>query len=153
MEREKIRLKLEQTKKGYFALWEWGGGFTNTGDATIICNNDGSRKKAIYIKKKGHLANAEHALVIVNINDYIINLFRRRENYIIIIYKIIDFIKSEYVVEDGRVITNWYALIEEKHKYDSRIEKIEIPAFLKDAVEAGMEKSKCYHCREAHYVK
>ncbi len=153
MKKEKIRMKLEQTAKGYFGLWEWGGGFTNTGDATIICNNDGSKKKAIYIKRRGHLANESHALVVVNIGDYVINLFRRRKEYVIIIYKIIDFIKEEYTIEDGRVITSWYALLEEEHKYDSRIEEIKVPQHLKEAVEAGKEKSLCYHCREPHYVK
>src|SRR5690606_41915567 len=92
---EKTRKKLEETKKGHFALWEWGGGITNTRDANIICNSEGSKKKAIYVRRKGHLANAEHALVTVNVNDYIIDLLRRRNNYTIRVYVIEWFVKSQ----------------------------------------------------------
>ena len=31
-----MRLQIERTKKGYPAMWESGGGYTNTGEATII---------------------------------------------------------------------------------------------------------------------
>jgi len=138
---EKTRKKLEETKKGHFALWEWGGGFTNTGDATIICNSDGSKKKAIYIKRRGHLANESHALVTVNVNDYIIDLFRRRNNYTIRVYVIEGFVKS-------------VALIQEVFRYQgNKWFPSEIPSFLEPAINAGKEKSKCYHCREPHFVE
>ena len=144
---EKTRKKLEETKKGHFALWEWGGGFTNTGDATIICNSDGSKKKAIYVRRKGHLANAEHALVTVNVNDYIIDLFRRRNNYTIRVYVIEGFVKSQ----NGN---DMCALLQEVFRYQgNKWFPSELPSFLEPAIEAGKEKSKCYHCREPHFVE
>jgi len=150
---EKTRKKLELTKKGHLALWEWGGGFTSTGDATIICNNDGSRKKAIYIKRRGHRANESHALVLVNVKDFIINVFRRRDNYIIKVYQIVDFVKEEYPISDGRTLIDWYAVLEEKYNCNNKTGEVSCPEFLKEAIEAGKEKSNCYHCREPHYVK
>lgn len=144
---EKTRKKLEETKSGKLAMWEWGGGFTNTGDATIICNSDGSKKKAIYVRRKGHLANAEHALVTVSQGDYIIDLFRRRNNYTIRVYVIEGFVKSQ----DG---ISWVALIQEVFRYQgNKWFPSQLPSFLEPAVEAGKEKSKCYHCREPHFVE
>src|SRR5690606_2912446 len=143
---EKTRKKLEETKKGHFALWEWGGGFTNTGDATIICNSDGSKKKAIYDRRKGHLANSEHALVTVKANDYIIDLFRRRNNYTIRVYVIEGFVKSQ----NGN---DMCALLQEVFWYQGNKWFPCEPSFLEPAIEAGKEKSKCYHCREPHFVE
>ena len=150
---EKIGFTLEVTKSGKFGLWEWGGGFTNTGDATIICNSDGSPKRAVFIKKRGHLACESHALVLVNLNDYIINIFRRRERYTIRIYQITEFKKSEHIVSDGRTLVSWCAVANEVYNYSQGEWYPEKPDFLEQAIEAGKEKSNCYHCREPHYVK
>lgn len=143
---EKTRKKLEETKSGKLAMWEWGGGFTNTGDATIICNNDGSKKKAIYVRRKGHLANAKHALVTVKANDYIIDLFRCRNNYTIRVYVIEGFVKSQ----NGN---DMCALLQEVFRYQGNKWFPCEPSFLEPAIEAGKEKSKCYHCREPHFVE
>lgn len=43
-----MKIRIEKTKKGYPAYWEAGGGYTNTGDATIIASGDGQPKKAVY---------------------------------------------------------------------------------------------------------
>lgn len=144
---EKTRKKLEVTKKGHFALWEWGGGFTNTGDATIIANVDGTPKKAVFIRRKGHLANESHALVIVNVNDYIIDLFRRRDSYTIRVYQIEEFVKSQNGID-------WCAVIQEVYRFEKgKWFPEELPSFLESAVKAGKKKSNCYHCREPHFVK
>ncbi len=144
---EKTRKKLEVTKKGHFGLWEWGGGFSNTGDATIIANADGSPKKAVFIKRKGHLANESHALVIVNVNDYIIDLFRRRDRYTIRIYVIEGFVESES--GNGMCV-----IIQEVYRFQgNKWFPSELPSFLESAVEAGKKKSNCYHCREPHFVE
>ena len=55
------KARIERTKKGYPAMWEAGGGFTNTGEATIIADKAGQPKKALYVRKRGPLANENHA--------------------------------------------------------------------------------------------
>ena len=94
------KILIERTKKGYPAFWESGGGYTNTGEATIIANKDGQPKEAIYIRSRGHLANANHALVILEVGDYIIEADHHREDFKIEIYKVVDF---EF--ENGSYIT------------------------------------------------
>jgi hypothetical protein len=64
------KIKIEKTKKGYPALWERGGGYTNTGVATIIAGKGGQPKRAIYIRQRGPLANDDHALIPVEVGDY-----------------------------------------------------------------------------------
>lgn len=71
MEKEKI--KIEKTKKGFPCLWESGGGYINTGEATIIASPSGGPKKPVYIRNRGPLANGNHALIILGVGDYIIS--------------------------------------------------------------------------------
>ena len=39
-----MEIRIDKTKKGYPAIWECGGGMTNTGYSQIIANSDGSPK-------------------------------------------------------------------------------------------------------------
>jgi len=133
-------MRIERTKKGYPALWECGGGYTNTGEATIIAGKDGQPKKAVYIRGRGELANSFHALIILEVGDYIIEANHHREDFVIEIYKILDFEEETAVVEQ----VNYF----EMGEWDT-----ELPAFLEAAVQAAMKKATCYHCRGPHYVR
>lgn len=94
------KIRIERTKRGYPAYWEAGGGFTNTGEATIIANKDGQPKEAIYIRRRGQLANSNHALVILEVGDYIIEADHHREDFQIGIYRVLDF-----EVKNGTYVT------------------------------------------------
>lgn len=135
-------IKIERTKTNLPALWESGGGASNTGEARIICDRDGKPKKAIYIRRRGHLSNAEHALIVVECGDYIISAYHHRRDFTIRIYRIVAFRDSEE-----------YAICELNFVYSKGEWNEELPAFLKPAVEAAKEKATCYHCREAHYIQ
>lgn len=76
-------IKILKTKRGLPALWESGGGASNTGSAQIICSRDGSPKKPLYIRGAGHLACAEHALFVVCMNDLIIHANHHRGDFTI----------------------------------------------------------------------
>ena len=100
------KIEIEKTKKGFPAYWEGGGGFTNTGEATIIANKNGKPKEAIYIRRRGHLANAHHALVILEVGDYIIEANHHRRDFEIVIYKVIDFeFKTGSYITTGKTLT------------------------------------------------
>ena len=75
------KIQAEKTKKGYPALWEQGGGYTNTGEAQIVCDSQGRPKKPVYIRRAGQLANREHALFIIQPGDVIIRANHHRENF------------------------------------------------------------------------
>ena len=138
------KIKLEKTQKGFPAYWERGGGFRNTGNATIIADREGQPKKAVYIRRRGHLANENHALFILGIGDHIVFADHHREDFTIVVYQVIDF-KTDS--ED-----NIYATAVKKRFFDRGEWDEELPAHLEAAVEAAMEKATCYHCREPHFI-
>jgi len=133
------KIRIERTKKGFPAYWEAGGGFTNTGEATIIANKNGQPKEAIYVRRRGHLANGEHALAILEVGDYIIKAFHHREDFEIVILKVLDFEEETAVVEQVNCFS--------RGEWDA-----ELPASLEAAVQAAMEKATCYHCRKPHFI-
>lgn len=135
-----MKTKIERTKKGYPAFWEAGGGFTHTGEARIVAGAEGQPKKAVYIRKRGELANSEHALIILEVGDYIISASHHRGDFEIYICKVVNF-------KDA------YAILERVYEFSEGEWNAELPAFLEAAVQAAKEKATCYHCREAHFIK
>ena len=69
---ETLKIKIVESKRGIPCLWERGGGYSNTGEATLICDKDGWQKKAIYIRRSGSLACEEHALIPVKVGDVVV---------------------------------------------------------------------------------
>lgn len=49
-------LVLERTRSGLPALWEKGGGRSNTGSAVIVAGPAGKKKRPVNIRRWGHLA-------------------------------------------------------------------------------------------------
>jgi len=133
------KFKIERTRTGLPARWECGGSATNTGECTIIAGANGLPKKAVYIKRSGHLSNGRHALIIVEVGDYIIEAYHHRKDFTIRIHKILQFDDEAAIVEQ----INRFS----KNEWDA-----ELPAFLEAAVEAAKDKATCYHCRSAHYI-
>ena len=123
------KFTLEFTKNGLPALWEEGGGLSNRGSSQIIANADGSAKNPVHVRKKGHLACAQHGLFIVRPGDYIIQVGRYRNEYDISVYRI-------------DKIENYEAICSIVDEY---------PDFLEKAIETAKKKSRCYHCRCVHY--
>jgi len=134
-----VKIKIERTKKGYPALWERGGGLTNTGRAHVICAADGSPKKPIYIRRRGPLACGEHALFIVQPGDVIVKAEHHRRDFRIEILEISS-IKNN-IAECKTLAT--FDLGEWDHD--------DVAARYCEAVQAAQEKATCYHCREPHY--
>lgn len=145
------KTRIEITKKGYPAYWEAGGGSTNTGNATIIANKDGQPKKAIYVKTRGNLANSYHALIILEVGDFIIEADHHRKDFEIQILKVLDF-EVKCVEFYGETTEETYAIMEQVYCFDKGEWDAELPAFLEAAVQAAMEKATCYHCREPHFI-
>ncbi|HOK13510.1 MAG TPA: hypothetical protein PK007_01130 [Candidatus Kapabacteria bacterium] len=136
---ETKKIKTETTKMGYHALWEAGGGATNTGEATIIASSDGKRKKPIYVKRAGHLANAQHALIVVEPEDIIIKSYHKRKDFWTRVFRIKSF--------DGE-----FAIAELIYEFRDGKWNFYPPAYLQPAITACIEKATCYHCREPYYI-
>jgi len=137
------KLAIERTKKGYPALWESGGGYRNTGDAVIVAGKDGQPKKAVYIRRRGELANAPHALVALENGDYIVEAHHHRCDFTIELFKVLGFEERE-----GEM----FALVERVTRFDKGEWDAEFPPYLEAAVEAAVEKATCYHCRQPHFA-
>lgn len=132
---------LETTMKGHPALWENGGGMSNTGFATIIAGSKGEKLTPVWINRRGKLACENHALFIVKEGYHIIYLDHHRGDYDIQVYHILSINKEENIANVE--IINEYS----KGEWDK-----EPSESLKDAIEAAENKATCYHCREPHFA-
>jgi hypothetical protein len=134
----------ERTKKGYPALWEQGGGATNTGEAQIITGPQGEKLRPIFTRTKGHRANGQHALFVVQLGYHVIQVGywnKRDPPYNVAVYQlqeVIEFVDNPDKPEDKKLL----AL--------ARV--VSPPDFLQSAIDAAMSKARCYHCREPHYA-
>ena len=133
-------MKIEKTKKNLPAMWERGGGYTNTGEATIIAGPNGEKKRPVYIRRRGSLACDNHALFVVKPGDVVVKVSHHRRDFEIEIYKILDFEEETAVVEQVNSFS--------RGEWDK-----EPPTYLEQAVQAAMNKATCYHCRSPHFVK
>jgi len=153
-----VRMLIETTENGVPCLWEEGGmweeGGSDRGESTIIAGKDGRPKKPI---RRGYLANGEHALLILEPGDYIINASHRQNycylvDFTIEIYKVVDF---EEIDGETFAVVEFY-----NGKYDKYYQTIwgmpeweePLPSFLEDAVQAAMAKATCYNCREPYFA-
>lgn len=122
--------KVVTSKSGLPCLWEKGGGYTKTGEATIIAACNGAPKHAIYVKTQGKLCNEEHALIPISIGDYIIEVESKHGEDYVNIQQINGF-NGEYVFTTSIM---------------------DIPPYLYDAGNAAIQKSHEYHCRVPFYI-
>jgi len=133
---------IKRTKKNFPALWEEGGGYTNTGRATIICGPDGEKLRPIYIKRRGELACSKHALFVIRPEYYIIQAGHHRRDFGVTVYKIVSISDSDNEAEVERIA----------HFSEGEWDN-EPPEFLQAAIKAAKNKATCYHCRSPYYAR
>lgn len=134
------KISYEKTKKGLPALWERGGGMTNTGNARIICGCEGQRLKPVYIRNGGQLSNSNHALFIVKEDYFIIDAYHERGDFSIDCFKIIEIDPQEEILEVEVVCCF------------SEGEWDKDPGFLLQAIDTAIAKALDYHCRKVYYA-
>ena len=120
-------------------MWESGGGYTNTGNAVIIANADGSKKRPVYIRRRGPLACDNHALFVVKPGDIVVEASHHRRDFEIRVWCIDQILEEE-------------ARLNLLHEFSLGEWDTELPEDLQAAVEAAMNKATCYHCREPHFA-
>jgi hypothetical protein len=135
-------ITITRSKRGVPCLWEQGGGATNTGHATIICTQDGQKKRPIYIRRSGSLACGKHALIPVQVGDLVIQASHYRRDFDISVYRIAEITDDEARMEQV-----------DRYSYGEWTSGEYPPENLMPAIRTGMEKATCYHCREPHYVE
>jgi len=135
-----MKMKIEKTKKGLPAMWESGGGYTQTGDAIIIAGPNGEKKTPLYIRRRGHLACERHALLLIHEGDIIIEAEHHHRDFEVRVWRIDQILEEE-------------AQLSLLHEFSWGDWDVEPPENFRAAVEAAMKKATCYHCREPHYVR
>jgi hypothetical protein len=140
-EETRTEVELELTKRGLPALWEWGGGFTNTGEAQVVAGPHGEALKPLYVRRKGHLANQEHALFVVYPGCFVIRGSHHRKDFEVDVFRV-----EAINVEEKKAILRRIANFSEG-EWD-----IEPPEFLVEAIQEAADKATCYHCREPHFA-
>ena len=134
------RIPLVRTRgKGLPALWEQGGGYRNTGFATIVAGREGERLRPFYVRGRGHLANGEHALLPVKPGYVVVEADHHREDFRIQVW--------EVLAIDGDEATLGLVAEFDEGEWDHPL-----PQKYLAAVEAAKEKATCYHCRAPHFV-
>lgn len=124
---------VKKSKKGIPCVWECGGGYTNTGGATIVGDYKGRPKKPLYIKSYGELACRDHALIPIRAGDIIIDLDRHHDIYDISWYQVRATAEDETAIEP----MDW------DYFDEGRL----------NMLNAAVDKSYMYHCRKAIYIK
>ena len=133
---------LSVSKSGIPCLWEAGGGFSNTGNAQIICDEQGRKKKAIYVQRRGPRACSEHALIPVREGNIVIRADHHRGDFVIEIYEVRES-QTDFVT---------FELIKINEFSQGEWDK-PLPDYLIDAVDASKRKALAYHCREPYFIK
>lgn len=150
-----VAKELMQKYKYYWRLaaWEEGGGYTNTGSAQIVCGVNGERLKPVLVRRRGHLANAEHALFIGQRLVTVYANHHRKDFMFQITEHSIDPKTGEVKEKEIWTYSDDFA----DAPIDSFDEWFEqnAPSYVekfRDALKAAFEKAQCYHCRGVHYA-
>ena len=151
-------IPLERTRKGLPALWEGGGGYSNTGDATLIAGPSGEKKAPLYIRRRGPLACAHHALFVVRKGDIVIESSHHRGDFRHQVYRIVAIRGDEAEIELIAEFScgQWDAgPLGQKLEADfARMASGEPPTMeLSIAVDMSEAKATAYHCRSAYYCR
>lgn len=143
-------LKVERTRKGYPAMWEKGGGYSNTGSAQLVADSKGAPKLALYVRERGPLACEEHALFIVKPGDLVCKVNRARDDWDIYLYRL-----GKDLGEGGMGIAEaweytrgeWdHPLPDDLWSNDIHLDNGEI--IENNLITSTIRKSRWYHCRE-----
>lgn len=125
------------SKRGLPCLWECGGATSNKGSAVIIASNKGEPKQALCL---GSHSNGQHALIPIEIGDYIVGCSQFHKEFSFSIFKIISIEGDKGILQEVNSF--------DRGEWDMDLDNIHVPA-----VRAAKEKCTSYHCRGAFFAK
>jgi hypothetical protein len=134
---------IERSKTGLPCMWEEGGSATNTGNAVVIVNEDGSKPKAIYIPRGGHLSCGRHALIPVRVGMWMIGVEHWRGEFEILVRKFCGFSK----LDPDEILSTV------EHEFSRGEWGSQPPDFIQEAIDSACRKATEYHCRCPHFVQ
>ncbi len=143
-----MKIPIERSRNDMPCLWESGGKYPVAAKVRIIAAPDGSRKKAIFVRKRGDLACQNHALIPIAVGDITVSMFRAN----IDVSGEVSYVRS---IDFQDFATTQIAYMFTGTLIDDKLEGTwypDLPPFLQPAVEAAFNKLQDYHCREVYYA-
>lgn len=137
---------IERTKRSLPAVWEAGGGYTNTGWARVIADKYGYPKAPIYIRRRGELAGGDHALIVVQPGDYIIEADHHRKDFEIEVLRVEKIPMDPEDPKYNEITVSRVAMFDQGEWFPTP------PSSLDKAIEAVKAKATDYHCRHPIFV-
>jgi len=131
--------EISRSKRGFPVMAERGGGMSNTGYCTIICDRDGKALKPMYIPKGS--CNGNHALFVVKRGHYILHGGHNSEHDWLKVFQINSIPPAPLTKIKAKMVGEW------------RDGDGNIPKKLSKASDAAWRKMYDYHCRSCYYVK
>ncbi len=118
---------------------EFGGGMSNTGDGRTVCDKWGRPLKPFYTPKG--TAWGEHAIFSVAYGVNTVSVHRHHDDIDVSLDRInLEMVKG---VLTGTLYQIWAGKQQQLPQYLDKF---------RPCIDACIEKSRCYHCREAHYI-
>ena len=141
IENATVSVKIIKSGSGLPCLWEYGGGLSSRGIATLITKRDGAKPQSIFIPRSGPLACGEHALIPIHPG-----------------YGFINVRVSHGQIEGGtigviREITDESATMEVVASFRLGEWDSPVPDAMKAALAAAEAKASCYHCRSVYWAE
>lgn len=133
-------MSLEKSRGGRPTVSECGGGATSTGSCTIVCGPNGEMLYPMFTPTRGY-SNAVHAVFEAREGMVLVEVSRDRRGASVSLYSLNSITRKG---EGFEAFVNEFGWVADGES--------DYPPVFEDAVKAAIEKSKCYHCREAHYI-
>jgi len=135
-------MKVARSRSGLPTVSEAGGGYTNTGSATIVAGPGGEKVRPLFVPSRGY-ACQEHAVFVARPGMLIIQACRSREGTTVEVSRI------EHIGTQGAPDELVLVRVGGRSRGDTDA----AVAALNEAMDAAAGKAGCYHCRQAHYVE
>ena len=160
---------IELSKNMFPCMWEKGGQVNPyTGSATLICNTNGNKKKPLFINRKTNLICGNHALIVVDIGNIIVEMSYEKKSSLygdnLIVFNInllkITYIDKKACTVDVETIAHISDILGYNYNY-KEMEDI-VSHFIHDntstapykkAIWTALKKSTCLKCRKPMYIK
>lgn len=140
-----LTISCSLSNNGTPCCWE-SGTENEKGDAgysTIICNRDGSPKRAIFIKKSNYLdMDNNHALIPVALNDIVIKTKQNNKKFDILVYSIENINRDKCTINLKKI-----------HSFSSGNWDKPIPGCFEEPVKLSKHKALTTLCSEPFYIK
>lgn len=147
---------LQRLYTGFYrlALWEEGGGRTNTGSSRIISCATGEPLTPAFIRRGGHRACQKHALFTEEGMAVVVDVCREGGEVTVLIER--HTLQNTPPQDDIEILWKGIGSVREDlsllEEWMDECVPEDIYVSFENAIRAGVEKAFCYHCRKPHFA-